>query len=92
MLWTGGLVLVGFVAWAGARRLGWTNALRMWWTAVVLVVVGFGCVGLAFLADGDASLGLFYLGALVIGLSMAIGIPASLALWRQRNAAIWPPR
>jgi hypothetical protein len=92
VLWTGGLVIVGVLAWAAARRTRIETAFRMWWMAVALVIAGFACVGLAFLADGGASLGLFYLGALMIGLSLAIGVPAAFAAWRQRDAPIWPPR
>jgi hypothetical protein len=92
VLWTVGLVLVGIAAWAVVRRAAVDRTLRVWWTAVVLLIAGFASVGLAFVEDGDASFGFFYLGALLIGLSAAIGIPASFAAWRQRDAPIWPPR
>src|SRR4051812_32755006 len=83
VVWTIAVVLVGIGAWMGVRRAAVDRTLRLWWTAVVLLLAGFACVALAFVADGGASFGLFYLGALLIGLSAAIGIPASFAAWRQ---------
>jgi uncharacterized membrane protein YccF (DUF307 family) len=83
---------MGFLAWAGVRNAGTEAAIRVWWLAVVLLITGFACVGLAFLLAGGASLGLFYLGALLVGFSAAVGIPASCAVWRQHNAGPWPPR
>ena len=92
VVWTAVLVLVGIAAWRRVRRSAVDQALRMWRTAVVLLIAGFSSVALAFVAHGGASLGLVYFGAVLIGLSAAIGIPASFSAWRQRDAPIWPPR